>query len=211
MRLIQFIPVMQSTSNSQSSHNCPFRPSQTKMCCWIQVSFSSQIKILCDLHNLFNTDLQPDPSFTSPFFCQQENISSLKTDLQPRQVTRQPRQRRVESKVYFTRVRKNLTLKKDFTIGSHFGVTVRQPMVKMWQNSLGRQKLVRSESKRHAKQTKWAWKRGIVSSNKITVNPPMPQAAFDWHFIVHYFKSGLKTKEVFKYFFLTLLWSKGTN
>lgn len=94
MRLIQFIPVMQSTPNSQSSHNCPFRRSQTKMCCWIQVSFSSQIKILCDLHNLFNTDPHSDPSFTSSLFCQQQNISSLKTDLQPRQMIRQPRQRR---------------------------------------------------------------------------------------------------------------------
>lgn len=106
MRLIQFIPVMQSTPNSQSSHNCPFRPSQTKMCCWIQVSFSSQINILCDLHNLFNTDLHSDPSFTSPFFCQQQNISSLKTDLQPRQMIRQPERRRVESKVYFRPIRR---------------------------------------------------------------------------------------------------------
>lgn len=104
--LIQFIPVMQSTPNSQSSHNCPFRLSQTKMCCWIQVSFSSQIKILCDLHNLFNTDPHPDPSFTSPFFCQQQNISSLKTDLQPRQMIRQPERRRVESKVYFRPIRR---------------------------------------------------------------------------------------------------------
>lgn len=94
MRLIQFIPVMQSTPNSQSSHNCPFRLSQTKMCCWIQVSFSSQIKILCDLHNLFNTDPHSDPSFTSLLFCQQQNISSLKRDLQPRQMSRQPGQSR---------------------------------------------------------------------------------------------------------------------
>lgn len=107
MRLIQFIPVMQSTPNSQSSHNCLFRLSQTKMCCWIQVSFSSQIKILCDLHNLFNTDPHPDPSFTSPFFCQQQNISSLKTDLQPRQMIRQLGQRTVESKVYFRPIRKS--------------------------------------------------------------------------------------------------------
>lgn len=106
MRLIQFIPVMQSTPNSQSSHNCLFRLSQTKMCCWIQVSFSSQIKILCDLHNLFNTDPHPDPSFTSPFFCQQQNISSLKTDLQPRQMIRQLGQRTVESKVYFRPIRR---------------------------------------------------------------------------------------------------------
>lgn len=93
-RLIQFIPVMQSTPNSPSSHNCPFRLLQTKMCCWIQVSFSSQIKILCDLHNLFNTDPHSDPSFTFPLFCQQQNISSLKTDLQPRQMIRQLGQRR---------------------------------------------------------------------------------------------------------------------
>lgn len=85
---------MQSTPNSQSSHNCPFRRSQTKMCCWIQVSFSSQIKILCDLHNLFNTDPHSDPSFTFPFFCQQQNISSLKTDLQPRQMIRELGQKR---------------------------------------------------------------------------------------------------------------------
>lgn len=97
MRLIQFIPVMQSTPNSQSSYNCPFRLSHTKMCCWIQVSFSSQIKILCDLHNLFNTDPHPDPSFTSPFLCQQQNISSLKTDLQPRQMSGRPEWRKAES------------------------------------------------------------------------------------------------------------------
>lgn len=95
MRLIQFIPVLQSTPNSQSSHNCSFRLSQTKRCCWIQVSFLNQIKILCDLHNLFNTDPHHDPSFTSPFFCQQKNVSSLKTDL-PRETIRQPASVRVE-------------------------------------------------------------------------------------------------------------------
>lgn len=95
MRLIQFIPVLQSTPNSQSSHNCSFRLSQTKRCCWIQVSFLNQIKILCDLHNLFNTDPHHDPSFTSPFFCQQKHVSSLKTDL-PRETIRQPASVRVE-------------------------------------------------------------------------------------------------------------------
>jgi len=114
MRLIQFIPVMQSTPNSQSSHNCSFRLSQTKMCCWIQVSFSSQIKILCDLHNLFNTDPHPDPSFTSPFFCQQQNISSLKTDLQPRQMIRQPEGRGVVRKVPFRPVRRKSSAEDGF-------------------------------------------------------------------------------------------------
>lgn len=114
MRLIQFIPVRQSTPNSQRSHNCPFRLLQTQMCCWIQVSFSRQINILCNLHNLFNTDPHCDPCFTSPFFCQQQNISSLKADLQPRQMIREPLQRRVTSKVYFRPIRRKSSVEDQF-------------------------------------------------------------------------------------------------
>lgn len=133
---------MQSTPNSPSSHDCPFRLLQTKMCCWVQVSFSSQIKILCDLHNLFNTDPHSDPSFTFPLFCQQQNISSLKTDLQPRQMIRQPSQKK--DKV------------KDISGpgGGSLKLSLWWKVVKVWQNGLARQKLGRSERKTHAKQNK---------------------------------------------------------